>query len=100
MDHMTEQEFSSVTTLQPAHGGGQTGGCGGQTGGVWPQPQLRGSNSCTLAAAAAVEEEAASGSTGTAGEDGTAMASSGTSRGLAPGTGTARTCTLSWAAPA
>ena len=43
MDHMTEQEFSSVTTLQPAHGGGQTGGCGGQTGqtgGVWPQPQL------------------------------------------------------------
>jgi len=40
MDHMTEQEFSSVTTLQPAHGGGQTGGCGGQDGGVWPQPQL------------------------------------------------------------
>jgi len=38
MDHMTEHEFSSATTLQPAHGGGQTGGCGGQNGGVWPQP--------------------------------------------------------------
>lgn len=41
MDHMIEHEFSSATTLQPAHGGGQTGGCcgqTGQTGGIWPQP--------------------------------------------------------------